>query len=169
MTNLGNRSQIWPGRTFSPGLHSITEHQMIASTKAHTPIKTSMNTFTTAAAFLIHSGWYMMPSAAFLPRIRPSVTAPAATAAPSVLTARPIHAPATIGSLYRNVSAKNGRMMSSTTAKITTRDETMIGTTGRALIAPPVAIAADTPQIEMPEAKGAAHSLLNLKYLRAMK
>ena len=43
----------------------------------------------------------------------------------------------------------------------------MIGTTGRARMAPPVAIAAETPQMEMPEARGAAHSLLNLKYLRA--
>ena len=33
----------------------------------------------------------------------------------------------------------------------------------RALIAEPVAMAADTPQIEIPEASGAAHSRLNLK------
>ena len=44
----------------------------------------------------------------------------------------------------------------------------MMGTTGRARIAPPVAIAAETPQMDMPDASGAAHSLLNLKYLRAM-
>ncbi len=42
----------------------------------------------------------------------------------------------------------------------------MIVTTGLARIAPPVAMAADTPQMEMPEASGAAHSLLNPKYLR---
>jgi len=34
-------------------------------------------------------------------------------------------------------------------------------------IAPPVAIAAETPQMEIPDASGAAHSRLNLKYLRA--
>ena len=45
----------------------------------------------------------------------------------------------------------------------------MIGTTGRARIAAPVAMAAETPQMEMPEASGAAHSRLNLKNLRAMK
>ena len=44
----------------------------------------------------------------------------------------------------------------------------MIGTTGRARIALPVAIAADTPQIEMPDASGAAHSRLNPNHLRAM-
>jgi hypothetical protein len=31
----------------------------------------------------------------------------------------------------------------------------------------PVAIAAETPHIEMPEASGAAHSRLNLKYFLA--
>ncbi len=36
--------------------------------------------------------------------------------------------------------------------------EIMTGTTGRARIAPPVAIAADTPQMEIPEARHAAHS-----------
>ena len=45
----------------------------------------------------------------------------------------------------------------------------MIGTIGRALIAAPVAMAAETPQMEMPEAKGAAHSRLNLKNFRATK
>ena len=45
----------------------------------------------------------------------------------------------------------------------------MIGTTGRAGWPRPVVMAADTPQIEIPEASGAAHSRLNLKYLRAMK
>ena len=54
------------------------------------------------------------------------------------------------------------------TAKITTSDATMIGTTGRARIALPVAIAADTPQIEMPDASGAAHSRLNPNHFRAM-
>ena len=46
---------------------------------------------------------------------------------------------------------------------MTTSDDTMMGTTGRARIALPVAMAADTPQIEMPEARGAAHSRLNPK------
>ncbi len=45
----------------------------------------------------------------------------------------------------------------------------MIGTMGRALMAPAVAMAADTPQMEMPEASGAAHSRESLKYRRAMK
>ncbi len=39
----------------------------------------------------------------------------------------------------------------------------MTGTTGRARMAEPVAMAAETPQIEIPEASGAAHSRLNLK------
>src|ERR1700716_465805 len=84
-----------------------------------------------------------MPSAALVARISDSAIAPLATAAPSVFTASPIHAPATMGSWARNAFAANGRMRSSTTAKITTSDATMIGTMGRARIAPPVAIAAD--------------------------
>ena len=51
--------------------------------------------------------------------------------------------------------------------KTTMSEETMIGTTGRARMALPVAMAAETPQMEMPEASGTAHSRLNLKYLRA--
>ena len=96
-----------------------------------------------------------------------SVIAPLATAAPSVLTAKPIHAAATIGSVGMIACATNGRMMSSTTAKTTTSEETMTGTMGLARMAPPVAIAAETPQMEIPEASGAAHSRLNLKYFRA--
>ncbi len=49
------------------------------------------------------------------------------------------------------------------------RGAQMIGTTGRARMAEPVAIAAETPQIEMPEASGTLHSRLNLKYLRETK
>ncbi len=94
---------------------------------------------------------------------------PAATAAPSVLMARPIQAPATSGSSARKVWATQGRISTSTTAKITTREETSTGTTGRARIAPPVAMAAATPQIEMPDAKGTDHSREKPKYLRAMK
>jgi hypothetical protein len=52
---------------------------------------------------------------------------------------------------------------------MTTSDDTSTGTTGRARMAPPVAIAADTPQIEMPEASGAAHSRLKPNHLRATK
>ena len=44
-----------------------------------------------------------------------------------------------------------------------------MGTTGLALMAAPVAIAAETPHIDMPDARGAAHSLLNLKYFLAIK
>ena len=76
---------------------------------------------------------------------------PAATAAPSVLTASPIQAPATSGSCERKVCATKGRIRTSTTAKITTSEDTKTGTTGRARIAPPIAIAAETPQIEMPD------------------
>jgi len=45
----------------------------------------------------------------------------------------------------------------------------MIGTTGRARIAAPVVMAAETPQIEMPEASGAAHSRLNRNTDRARR
>ena len=45
----------------------------------------------------------------------------------------------------------------------------MIGTTGRALIAAPGGDGRRTPQIEMPEASGAAHSRLNLKNFRAIE
>src|SRR5262249_50854307 len=110
-----------------------------------------------------------MPSAAALAMSSDSVTAPLASAAPSVLTARPIHAAATIGSCAKKACAANGRMTSSTTANTTTSELTMIGTIGRARIALAVAIAADTPQIEMPEASGAAHSRLKRNHLRAMK
>ncbi|MDB5308187.1 MAG: hypothetical protein JWO38_2389 [Gemmataceae bacterium] len=95
--------------------------------------------------------------------------APLETAAPSVLTASPIHAAATIGSSARNVRASPGRTSISTTENTTTRDETMTGTTGRARIAAPVVIAADTTQIEIPDASGAAHSRLNPKTRRATK
>src|SRR5580692_2692360 len=68
---------------------------------------------------------------------------PAATAAPSVFTARPIQAPATSGSWESQVCATNGRISTSTTANTTTSDDTSAGTTGRDLMAPPVAIAAE--------------------------
>ena len=45
----------------------------------------------------------------------------------------------------------------------------MIGTTGRARIAAPVVMAAETPQMEIPEARGAAHSRLNRKTVRARR
>src|SRR6476660_3923682 len=67
------------------------------------------------------------------------------------ITESAIHAPATIGSCDRYACARKGRNSNSTTAKITTSEETMIATTGLARIAAPVAMAADTPQIEMPE------------------
>jgi hypothetical protein len=59
-------------------------------------------------------------------------------------------------------------MSTSTTAKMTTSEDTIPGTSGRARMAPPVAMAADTPQIEMPEASGAAHSRLKPNHWRAM-
>ena len=131
-------------------------------------MKMSMNTLMLVAVLRIQSFSYTTPWPAALARIRASVIAPAAVAAPSVLTASPIQAPATSGSRHKQVCARNGSSSSSTTANTTTSEETMMGTIGRARIAPPVAIAADTPQIDMPEASGAAHSRLNLKYLRAM-
>src|SRR5262249_18175700 len=94
---------------------------------------------------------------------------PPATAAPSVLTASPIQAPATSGSRHRNVFARNGRLNTSPPAQTTPRQETSTGTIGRAGMAAPVAIAADTPQMEMPDASGAAHSRLKPNHLRAMK
>ena len=45
----------------------------------------------------------------------------------------------------------------------------MIGITGRALMAPPVAMAADTPHMEIPDARGAAHSLEKPNHFRATK
>jgi hypothetical protein len=57
-------------------------------------------------------------------------------------------------------------MRSSTIAKTTTSEETITATIGLALIAAAVAIAADTPQIEMPEASGAAHSRLKPNHFR---
>src|SRR5882672_7831894 len=135
--------------------------------KAQMPMKMSMKIFTVVVVPRIQPASYFTPLAAAAVRYNDSVIAPLATAAPSVLTARPIQAAATMGSFGRIACATNGRMISSTTAKITTNEETMTGTIGRARIAPPVAIAAETPQIEMPEASGAAHSRLNLKYFLA--
>src|SRR5215831_12962063 len=60
---------------------------------------------------------------------------PPATAAPSVLTASPIQAPATSGSRQRKVCARNGRINTSITAKTTTSEDTSTGTTGRARMA----------------------------------
>src|SRR5262249_16100426 len=107
-----------------------------------------------------------MPSAAAVARMRLSAIAPLATAAPSVFTASPIQAPATMGSFARNAFAAKGRMRSSTTAKTTTSEATMTGTTGRARIALPVATAADTPQVEMQQASGAAQSGVTPNHVR---
>src|SRR5438093_150329 len=65
--------------------------------------------------------------------------------------------------------ATKGRIKSSTHENTTTSDEIMMGTMGRALMAPAVAMAADTPQMEMPEASGAAHSRESPKYRRDTK
>ncbi len=143
--------------------------QIYASINAQIPIKTSIKTLTFVAVLSIQSFWKNRLFSLAFANTRASAIAPLAVAAPSVLTASPIQAPATSGSFQRNCCAKNGRIKSSTTAKMTTSEDTIIGTTGRAFIAAPVAIAALTPQIEIPEARGAAHSRLNLKYLRATK
>ena len=128
----------------------------------------SMKTLTVVVTITIQPGSYCTPvRPATLVRIRASVMAPEVMAPPSDFTARPIQPPATMGSVCRKAEATKGRISISMQVNTTTREETMIGTTGRARMAPPVAMAADTPQMEMPEASGAAHSLLNLNHLRA--
>src|SRR5262245_33687982 len=124
-------------------------------------MNTSINTLTVAVVICIQT-------ASDGSLYKPLVISPLAIAAPSVLTASPIQAAATIGSLGKIACANTGRISSSTTAKMTTREETMIGTTGRARMAAPVAMAADTPQMDIPEASGAAHSRLNPNQRRAM-
>ena len=126
-----------------------------------------MKILTVVVTITIQPGSHLVPRPAILERISDSVMAPLAMAPPSDLTARPIQPPATMGSVYRKCWAMKGRISISMQVNTTTSEETMMGTTGRARMAPPVAIAAETPQMEMPEARGAAHSLLNLKYLRA--
>src|ERR1700680_4103817 len=95
------------------------------------------------------------------------VMPPAAMAAQRGLTAGPDQLAAKTGACERNAVAIHGRMRTSTTAKITTSEETSTGTAGRARMAPPVAIEAATPQIEMPEASGADHSRLKPNHWRA--
>jgi hypothetical protein len=73
------------------------------------------------------------------------------------------------GSCERKACASKGSIRTSTTAKITTKDDTKMGTADRDRMAPPVAIAAETPQIEIPEASGAAHSRLKPNHLWATK
>ena len=139
-----------------------------ASTRAHTPMKTSMKIFTVVVTMTIQLGSQFTPSvSAALARMRDSAMAPEAMAPPSDFTARPIQPPATIGSVYRKCEAMKGRISISMQVNTTTSEDTMIGTTGRERMAPPVAMAAETPQMEMPEASGAAHSRLNLKYFLA--
>ena len=72
-----------------------------------------------------------------------------------------------MGSPVRKCCAMKGRISISMQVNTTTSEETMIGTTGRERMAAPVAMAAETPQMEMSDASGAAHSRLNLKYRRA--
>src|SRR6201996_7586018 len=67
--------------------------------KAQMPMKMSMKIFTVVVVARIQPGWYLMPSAAAFAMISDSVMPPPATAAPSVLIASPIQAPATSGSL----------------------------------------------------------------------
>src|ERR1700693_1700129 len=122
---------------------------------AQIPMKTSMNTLTVAVTASIQPGWEATPSAAAWAGTGAGVMPPAATAAPSVLTASPIQAAATRGSCDMKASAIAGRTKTSITAKTTTSEDTSPGTCGRARIAPPVAIAAATPQIDIPEASGA--------------
>ena len=111
-----------------------------------------------------------MPLVAAWARISESAIPPLATAAPSVFIARPIQAPATIGSCHRKVCGSNGRISTSTTENTTTSDDTITGTAGRGAdsSAPPVAMAADTPQIEMPEERHRPFAE-NPNYLRETK
>ncbi len=99
-----------------------------------------------------------------------SSSSPAAASAPSVLTDIPIAAPATSGSFVPGqIWVKTpGRIISSITAQTTTRADTMMETTGFALTAPPVATAAETPQMEMPEPRTAAVALGSLKIFLEM-
>ena len=60
-------------------------------------------------------------------------------------------------------------MSNSTATKTMMTDARIVGIIWRALMALPVAIAAATPQMEMPDAMGAAHSGVNLKNFRATK
>ena len=62
---------------------------------------------------------------------------------------------------------KPGKTMSSIIAKMTTTIEIVTGMTGFARIAPAVAIAAETPQTEMPDASTAATSRLKPNTRRA--
>ena len=59
--------------------------------------------------------------------------------------------------------------MGARTALMTMSAETMTGMSGLARTAPPVATAADTPQMEMPELSTAEVFLGSLKSLRAMR
>src|SRR5882672_11630341 len=77
--------------------------------KAQMPMKMSMKILTVAVVPSIQPFAYLTPSAALLARISDSAIAPLATAAPSVFTASPIHAPATMGSCARKAFAANGR------------------------------------------------------------
>ena len=56
--NFGNRSQIWPARTFSPGRFSILVAQIQARMKAQMAMNTSMNTFTVVVTPMIQPGLY---------------------------------------------------------------------------------------------------------------
>ncbi len=91
------------------------------------------------------------------------MTAPAAASAPSVFTAIPMADPATIGWSIIVAVKTGGRITSSITAYTTTRAETITGISGLALTAPPVATAAETPQMEIADASTADIFLGNLK------
>src|SRR5699024_10207360 len=127
----------------------------------------SMKILTVVVTMMIQPGSQLIPDSAALARISDSAMAPEAMAPPSDLTARPIQPPATMGSPVRKCWAMKGRISISMQVQTTTSEDTMIGTTGRERMAAPVAMAAETPQMGMPEASGAAHSRLNLKYRRA--
>src|SRR6056297_2869006 len=126
----------------------------------------------TALAVIIPSGQITAPSvsAAILLRINTSSSSPAAASAPSVFTDMPMADPATNGSSVCGQIwvKKPGSTTSSITAHTTTSAETIIGTTGLARTAPPVATDADTPQIEIPDPKTAAVFLGSLKIRRAI-
>ena len=132
-------------------------------------MNTSMKTLTVVVVVRIQPASYEIPLSRARARIKESVIAPLATAAPSVLTASPIHAAATSGSLQRNWRAARGRIRSSTTENKTTSEETMIGTTGpgpdRRARRDGRRDAADRD----PRSQGAAHSRLNPKTVRASR
>lgn len=130
-------------------------------------MNTSMKILTVVVTMMIQPGSQLIPASAALARISDSAMAPEAMAPPSDLTARPIQPPGDHGFSSQEVLRDEGEDQHFDAGEY--HDERGNhdrndgpGADGRA-----VAMAAETPQMEMPDASGAAHSRLNLKYRRA--